>query len=284
MAGPVWPEMTGLMRHGVLLFFFADADDFMRPDMCETLVTLAQQNDADIVACSWSEATKEGQVTRIQHLPDRLFELTRKRDRTHCFRTLTYTLWNKLFRRETLKDLRFEQFETNIGEDTLFNVAALCRCRRMITTSHVGYEYTVGHESASHRKAKGLPYLETIVESQECIRQVLEKTYGFQGRKYAEWFAMKRYTTGCEWIAENPDMSEQKTLSQYWREYFVRTLLPNLENYYVLARFFYVLGLLENVKGAAWLMRLTVRGYDRLLSLLILKKPGVLISNDDSYR
>lgn len=246
---------------------FADADDFMHPDMCETLATLAQQNDADIVACSWSEATKEGQVTRIQHLPDRLFELSNKRDRSYCFRTLTYALWNKLFRWEALKELRFEQFPANIGEDTLFNVAALCKSRRMITTSHIGYDYTAGHESASHRKAKGRHYLETIAGSQEHIRQVLEEAYYTQGRMHADWLALKRYTTGCEWIADNPDMTEQKALRQYWRDYFVRTLLPNLKNYYVLARFFYLLGLLKNLNMAARLMRMTVRGYDRLLAI-----------------
>lgn len=246
---------------------FADADDFMRPDMCKTLATLARTHDADIVACSWAEVAEGGKVIRTHRLADRLFDLEVKRDRTHCSRTLTYALWNKLFRREAIHGLRFEQFEVNIGEDTLFNVAALCGCRRMITTTHVGYEYTIASESASHRKAKGLPYLETIARSQERIRKELERAYGTEGRMHADWLALKRYTTGSEWIAGNPDIAERKKLRKHWHGYLVNELLPGMTNYLTLARFFYLLGLLGNVKGTARLMRMAVRGYDRLLFL-----------------
>lgn len=208
---------------------FADADDVMRDDMCATLVAKARECDADIVQGSWFDSDAEGNVLREHSLPERSYNLSRSRDRSHCLRNLQFMPWGKLFRREALGNLRFETFEVNIGEDTLFNVAALCRVKRMVTTAYMGYGYTVHEESATGRAAKGMPYLRTIIDSDRRIREVLVAEDGSDAAQCAaDWLTLKRFATGCEWIASHPDHDEKRLLWHFWRQHLTSGVLPSL--------------------------------------------------------
>lgn len=247
----------GLERARGEYVLFADADDVIRPDMCETLVGLARARGAEIVACSWSLIDAEGCRLGQIRLPDRTHNLlSSASQKTRCFRTLNYAPWNKVFRRATIAKMRFEQFEANIGEDTLFNVAAICRSRRMVTTSYVGYGYTLHSASATGRSIKGMPYLRTIALSEDRIRQTLTTRDGSAvGRKAADWLALKRFTTGCGWIAENPDPRERRALWAFWRRHFREELLPALEHRGFLAAWY---RLAVTARGPAGARRLTL--------------------------
>lgn len=221
---------------------FADADDVIAPDACERLVSLAERGNASAVSCSWGSRDEHGRVVERHLLTDRRYDLDSPRDRAECYRTLNYALWNKLFRRDLLDGLRFEQFEANIGEDLLFEIAALCRARTVVTTSYVGYQYTVHSGSATGRASKGMPYLRTLGLAGERIRETLATQDGSRvGRKYADLLALKRFTTGCAWIAENPDPVEREQLWEYWRRHLREELLPKLKFYRLLGALYRVL-------------------------------------------
>jgi len=222
---------------------FADADDVLQPDMCETLVNLALQYDADIIACSWDICDPTGRVIGVHHFPDRRYDLKSPRQRAAAYRRMNYALWNKLFRRETIASLRFEQFEANIGEDTLFNVAALCRSRKMVLTSYRGYGYTVHTASATGQSAKAMPYLRTLVKSSDRIRETLiEGDASTVGKKFMDLLTLKRFTTGCRWIADNPDPQERAVMWEYWRHYLYKILLPSITSYKILATWYKIIG------------------------------------------
>lgn len=266
-AGAARNDGLGRARREFVLF--ADADDWLPPDACSRLVALAEEHEADIVACSWMDVDRAGQTLRAHSLSDRLYDLSKRTDRSHCFRSMTYALWNKLFRREALRGLRFESFEANIGEDTLFNVAALCRCQRMVTTSYSGYQYTMHGDSATGRSAKGMPYLETISRSQMAIGEVLAATGVAQDRGCADWLALKRFVTGCEWIAENPDATERVELWKYWREQFRTQLAPRMGTHRMTALFFRLLCFAGDVRRSSPIMRRLTRAHDRALAFLL---------------
>lgn len=218
---------------------FADADDIMQPDMCETLLGLALKHDADIVACSCSISDQEGNLVGRAYLPDRQYDLAVTRHRAKAYRSLTYALWNKIFRHEVIAPLRFEQFEANIGEDTLFNVAALCRSRTMVTTAYCGYDYTVHTASATGRSSRGMPYLRTLALSGDRIKQTLAAAdKSVVAGKYADRVALKRFTTGCGWIADHPDPKERAVMWAYWRRHLNEHLLPTLKSCKLLAAWY----------------------------------------------
>jgi glycosyltransferase involved in cell wall biosynthesis len=218
---------------------FADADDIMQPDMCETLYNLALKASADIVACSWSITDHEGNLIGNGRLPDRQYDMKSSRQRAKAYRCMNYALWNKIFRHEVIASLRFEQFEANIGEDTLFNVAALCRSRRMVTTSFCGYDYIVHTTSATGRSVKGMPYLQTLELSDARIRQTIaESDRSKVGKKFSDWLSLKRFITGCGWIAEQQDPKVRTDLWSYWRHHLTERILPSIESSLLLAAWF----------------------------------------------
>lgn len=244
---------------------FADADDVIRPDMCEKLVDMANKHEADIVACSWAIRDQDGQIVGRGRLPNRQYDLMSARQRTKCYRSLNYALWNKLFRHDVIAPLRFEQFEANIGEDLLFNIAALCQSRIMATTAYTGYDYTVHTGSATGRSSKGMPYLQTLAISGDRIKQTLTAADGsVVGRKCADRLLLKRFTIGCGWIAENPDPDERSIMWAYWRRYLHEHLLPSLEYYRVLATWYRLVTAVDDVPTVCRLTRLATRITDPL--------------------
>jgi glycosyltransferase involved in cell wall biosynthesis len=154
---------------------FADADDVARHDMCETLLLLGRENGADIVASSWSIHDLSGRRIGRGYLPSRRYELTLPQQQVQAARHVHYALWNKLFRRQMISELRFKAFPANIGEDAVFNFACFSRSKVMVTTPYTGYCYTMNPTSACNRRAKGLPYLETSVAAHRWIVQLLRE-------------------------------------------------------------------------------------------------------------
>jgi glycosyltransferase involved in cell wall biosynthesis len=244
---------------------FADADDVMQADMCERLLTLADKDSAEIVACSWSIRDQHGHLIGLGCLPNRKYDLSYPRQRAKCFRGLNYALWNKLFRREVIAPLHFEQFEANIGEDLLFNITALCGSRRVTTTSYAGYDYTVHTESATGCSSKGMSYLRTLADSGDKIKETLATADGgVVNRRFADRLLLKRFSIGCSWIAEHPDPVERAVMWPYWRGYLREHLLPSLESFRVLAAWYRLVTAVGNARAAHWLTHLATRVTDPL--------------------
>jgi glycosyltransferase involved in cell wall biosynthesis len=210
---------------------FADADDILQPDMCEKLYKLAIKQDADIVSCSFTLRNETGNIVGRRKLPNYRIDLSIPRQRSKAYKLLNYSLWNKIFRKDVIAPIRFEQFETNIGEDTLYNITALCFSRILITTSYCGYKYTIHQKSVTGRLNKGMPYLRTLQTSNERIRNIIV-TYDKTeiGINYFQRFVIKRFVTGCRWINEYPDKKVKKVLFKYWRSYLRDTLSAQLGN------------------------------------------------------
>lgn len=213
----------------------ADADDVLEPDLCATLVALAQRHNADIVTCSWVSCAPDGSVLGRTILAERRHELTTARQRARCCRQLGFALWNKLFRRTLIAPLRFEQFEANIGEDLLFNLEALRCSRVLVTTPYGGYRHTAHPDSATGRAAKGMPYLRTLEVTNVRLRELLAAE-GAVGRHCADRLTLKRFATGCDWIDGHPDGSERAVLWRHWCVYFHERLWPALETRGLLAQ------------------------------------------------
>ena len=236
--------MAGLALHATMGLSALKANTFYSPMLmicCDLICArnfwdLHLINDADIVACSWTNKNQKGKLLSSKSLSDIKFDLNKARQRALAYRHMNYVLWNKIFRLETIARLHFEQFEANIGEDVLFNVTALCFSRTIVTTSYCGYDYTVHTASSTGRSSKGIGYLRTLSQSGERIRQVLSEYDGSEvGKKFADFLMVKRFITGLGWIAEQPDYSERSIMRTYWYCYLNERILPVLQWYKPLA-------------------------------------------------
>jgi glycosyltransferase involved in cell wall biosynthesis len=218
---------------------FADADDVAKHDMCERLLLLGRENDADIVASSWSIHDLSGCCIGRGYLPSRRYDLTLPRQQVQAARHVHYALWNKLFRRQMISELRFKAFPANIGEDAVFNFACFSRSKVMVTTPYVGYCYTINPASACNRRSKGLPYLETSVAAHRWIVQSLTECGATQVvQRYAGIWGLGRFAIGCKWIADESDMKIKSAMWKYWTVNLHDNILLSLRGRRVL-RFFY---------------------------------------------
>ena len=125
-------------------FAFVDADDYVRPELLEVLHAVLKESQADVAGCSfysWTEETgpdAEGadnlsKHPAVKYTPEAyLREQVFGKNNSRC--------WSKLYRREAVGDLDFDE-ETLVGEDLLFLVKLLGRGAVIAETDYKGSGY-----------------------------------------------------------------------------------------------------------------------------------------------
>ncbi len=219
----------GLARASGDYVLFADADDELEPGICENLLTLAERHEADLVVCSFSIHDARKRQVGHGYLPNRFYDLTVPNQRLRAARQVRSVLWNKLFRRDRISDLRFEQFPVQFGEDAVFAMAGFSRSRSMVTTSYSGYRYRISPNSASRRASKGLPYLQTSMAAHDKMMQALNQNgAGDVAAYYGGAWALGRYALGCLWIDNEPDPCTKQSMWTYWAGILYEDVAPQL--------------------------------------------------------
>ena len=132
---------------------WVDADDFVEPDMFRRLYDAAKRNDADVVSCDYSYypekiKTKEKWFKMYQGKVDWYF-IERN---TQC--------WNKLVRRELLKEVNMEKWYA-LGGDGAY-LLTLLKAKKIITLPDSLYWYRVGHVSLSNGFGKTEKYVKDV--------------------------------------------------------------------------------------------------------------------------
>lgn len=128
---------------------FADSDDFLDPDMTETLLHRATETNADVVICGYRVLLDNGDLIRARSI-DIIQQVLYKDDfLQHLDRIFLSVLlnasWNKLYRRSHLlrSALAFDT-SRDLGEDLLFNIGALRDARVVSILSNCLYNYIQG--------------------------------------------------------------------------------------------------------------------------------------------
>ena len=124
------------------LVSFIDSDDTLEPDMYALLARLLQEHGADISHCGYKRFDKQGQLVREVNGTHRIIIQNGEEAivcmlRGECF---SNALWNKLFRKQIVRDLRFQENLKN-NEDVLFNVHAFSRARTTVFQDEGKYHY-----------------------------------------------------------------------------------------------------------------------------------------------
>lgn len=128
------------------LIAFVDSDDYIAPDMYAYLRTLVEQG-ADIVECSYVEVTDNYAVFPMEHKTQtyQAQDAMAEHIRDQLFRQL---IWNKLYRRETIEDVRFP-----VGkkiDDEFFTYQVLGKAQTLIHSTKICYAYRQQSGSVMH--------------------------------------------------------------------------------------------------------------------------------------
>lgn len=132
---------------------FVDNDDWLEPDMYQKMIEAGHQYDADVVCCSWfkeneDEAIKVDNKSIVEENPfgrESLLRYIYYRDEYQGFAYM----WDKLYKRELLQDVRFDE-KLRIGGDVLALAEIVLRTRRAVYLDEAYYHYLQRSESGCH--------------------------------------------------------------------------------------------------------------------------------------
>ena len=152
---------------------FVDADDRLLPGMLEHLYTICKSGGYDFAGCGFSLWCDEEELNRIElmNFPLEVGQKTYSGNEfmdkgilsgdTRC--------WGKLYRRETIGEIRFKEGLT-IGEDMLFLLDITLKSERINISEYKGYGYFYNPIGATWR-----PFTPRYMDQITCWKLAGEK-------------------------------------------------------------------------------------------------------------
>ncbi len=165
-AGGGQARNVGLDTASGELIAFVDSDDYLSPDCYQYLYSLLEQG-ADIAECGFVETRDDQTVFAGDGRDIRFYspvEAMRCHIRDTAFRQL---IWNKLYRRQTIGEIRFPP-GTKI-DDEFFTYRVLGNAKRLVRSEKQVYAYrqqpdSVMHDGFSLRRLEGIQAQEQRLE------------------------------------------------------------------------------------------------------------------------
>ena len=126
---------------------FVDSDDWIHPQYFEVIEYFAESNVADMVVCDYDK--EDAAESSLKNPADAKADILSLDD---CFyHDIKTEIWRHLYKRPLIGDFRFNETLT-WGEDTAFNVAALCSREtiKAVYVHRVLYHWSQRETSISH--------------------------------------------------------------------------------------------------------------------------------------
>lgn len=160
-AGAANAKNTGLDQVTGAYVAFLDSDDWVEPDWLETLVKTAKGQQADVVECdfqkeyigrsevvnSWDTETFTAEIYLAQYLSNWTCSL----------------FWNKLYRADLLKDIRFRR-ERRCIDDEFFTYKVVSGAGKIARINRVLYHYRQRASSAVNNRKNRLQKTDDAME------------------------------------------------------------------------------------------------------------------------
>lgn len=156
---------------------FVDSDDWLEPELCQELVDGIRQSD--IVIGGYKAFFAKGQVEHVAK--------ENKIQFPEEFPTISVQLYennllnapvSKLYRRSLIGIQRFDE-NTRLGEDFLFNLEYLPKCRYISTVSSSGYVYNVLNENSATKNFRQDDFSQIVYLYK--MGKTFAEQYGFWG-------------------------------------------------------------------------------------------------------
>ncbi len=138
----------GLQRAKGEYVTFVDTDDYVEPNWAEKLYTAAKENDADLAVCGFERIdleTNKVVATNMTNFGNTVKEINSKND---FILFINPAPWNKVYKREKVKDLRFLPFRG--FNDTMFLASCYTRIDKIAFVPDVLYHYYLRYDSQIH--------------------------------------------------------------------------------------------------------------------------------------
>ena len=166
---------------------FVDADDYVRQDFIEKMVSQAIRYDADLCIANAEYVLSDLSVTQMKPITEGVF----KKCEMPSFAKKLYipslnpylgdyfrAVWSKLYRLSIIKKYNiFFPSKIELGEDAIFLLYFFSHCQCITALNYYGYFYDISHSSVV--RSYKINLLELQINEFESLLQALE-TSGFK--------------------------------------------------------------------------------------------------------
>jgi glycosyltransferase involved in cell wall biosynthesis len=173
---------------------FADSDDWLLPNACETMVRTLEETDSDLCIAGFRILKTGEERSPLPGVYEGAEEFAgHLQDYYYYKRNCMNTPWNKLYRRKGLK-AEFP-YGLSMGEDLMFNLQVIKGAKRIAVIPDLVYEYNnLNEESLAYRYRENGFEIETMLH--ENMMQFAEQYGGAVDILYANYlFGIKTKTT-----------------------------------------------------------------------------------------
>ncbi|MCL2677179.1 MAG: glycosyltransferase, partial [Streptococcaceae bacterium] len=150
---------------------FIDSDDFVKPDYLQVLYDALMKNQADLSSCMMGSYSKKKGISQgIESREIQVFEGNKNLVHTYLSEEpFHFGPVTKLFRKETLTDIRFT--EGVIYEDYFFNFQYFTKIEKAVSVDYAGYYY-VKNDKSTVQKSYDSKQLDNISEQHKVLERV----------------------------------------------------------------------------------------------------------------
>lgn len=137
---------------------FVDSDDWIEPEMYETMIATAKEKQVDVVICGIKHFDTKGNFIFDELKTEALVQGSSLHGCIYDMpNMLGGCIWNKIYRHDQIIDSRYK-CGVAMAEDRLFLLDALKKCRNAYKIKDTLYAVTEREDSATHTVSVEMPY------------------------------------------------------------------------------------------------------------------------------
>ena len=159
---------------------FVDTDDYVEKNWAEKLYNAAKENDADLAVCAFERIdlkTNKVVATNMTNFGNTVKEINSKDD---YLLFINPAPWNKVYKREKIKDLRFLPFRG--FNDTMFLASCYTKMNKIAFIPDVLYHYYLRYDSQIHTvNEEDVKNLKKYLLE---VKEIYKKTGKYEEMKY----------------------------------------------------------------------------------------------------
>lgn len=229
-AGESNARNEGLKRATGDYIAFCDCDDWIDLDMYESMLSIAEENNLDLIAASWYKEAEETKEI-VNRFPvnegifgrDELLYYLYKRD---DYRGFAY-MWDKLYRKEILEGIVFDE-SLKLGGDVLYLAQAALNVQRAMYMNRCVYHYNQRKVSGCHTKDLQ-KWKDWICAYTKTISLFEKEKVSPEVISYVKRFLAYHSSNAAEIAMEQRDAEAVDYFQNYMRQYHNEYTLLNKE-------------------------------------------------------
>ena len=157
---------------------FVDSDDFIDPEMYETLIKLIHDYHVDIAHCSYKNVKENGDIISVVGEDGKI--VNQNHDDAIIFllegRMFAGGLWNKLYHKDLFDGVRLDE-SIKFNEDVLMNFLLFSQAQGSVYCDKAFYNYTACDNSATHSANQLIANKQMISVAKQICRFSEGKAY-----------------------------------------------------------------------------------------------------------